>query len=72
MDVAGGIPDVVKDYINSMKENDSLVRTRIGLGMILIKGLAPLCGVKVSVTDNLWDSRAVGTIYLLEYDRKKR
>ena len=53
----------MKDYINSQQENEPSVIAKIGLGMILIKGLAQLCDVEVSVEDNIWDSRAVGTVY---------
>ena len=59
----------MKDHINSQQENESSMIAKIGLGMILIKGLAPLCSVEVSVEDNTWDSKTVGTIYKISFEK---
>jgi signal transduction histidine kinase len=67
VDVAGGMSSELKDYITSQEKDVSSVATEISLGSILIKGLAPLCGAKISIKDNTWDSRAVGTVYLLGF-----
>ena len=71
VDVGGGMLDDMKEYINS-QENTSSVAAKIGLGLILVKGLAPLCGAQISVSDNIWDTRAVGTVYLLTFESKPR
>ena len=71
MDVAGGMLDDMKKYINS-QENTSSVTVKIGMGLILVKGLAQLCGTQISVSENIWDTRAVGTIYLLTFESKPR
>ena len=38
VDVAGGMPDDMKEYINSQQENEPSVISKIGLGLILING----------------------------------
>jgi signal transduction histidine kinase len=68
VDVAGGMPADLMEYINS-SEFSSKMNTKTGLGTILIKGLPSLCGAEISTTDNIWDERAVGTVYLITFER---
>jgi signal transduction histidine kinase len=68
VDVAGGMPADLMEYINS-SEFSSKMNAKIGLGTILIKGLPALCGAEISATDNVWDDRAVGTVYLITFDK---
>jgi signal transduction histidine kinase len=70
VDVAGGMPDDLKKFINSQEKNESSAAAKVGLGMILIRGLTPLCGAEIKVNDNIWDSRAVGTVYFLIFEKK--
>ena len=71
VDVAGGLPEDFKKYINS-SELSSPTIAKIGLGTILIKGLPVLCGIEIGVMDNLWDNRAVGSVYILSFEKNSK
>jgi signal transduction histidine kinase len=68
-DRSGGIPDDVKDFLNSPESLSRPVAPSIGLGIILIRGLSLMCSLKIAVSDSIEDFQVVGTTYLLRTNR---
>lgn len=67
-DSAGGLPTEVKDFLTGKEESPTVIAPGQGLGIGLIRGLAPLCGTKMQVEDRIVDEEIIGTTYLLEFD----
>ena len=64
-DRAGGLPQAPLDYIN--KPGELSKAPGVGLGLILIKGLAPLCQVEVHAENVYENGQPVGCRYNLEF-----
>ncbi|MHA1959771.1 MAG: sensor histidine kinase [Candidatus Thorarchaeota archaeon] len=70
-DAAGGLPSLLKDFFNTQNNGDLPRTPSNGLGIGLIKGLAPLCGVRISVFDRREGSELLGTVFHLEFECAK-
>lgn len=68
-DQSGGIRSELKEYLNTRVMKSESLPTGSGLGLVLIKELAPLCSVKFHVTDNIIDGEVAGTCYSLTFER---
>lgn len=67
-DSAGGMKESQLEYINSSKSGD-MGPPSSGLGLGLIKGLAPLCGIELRAR-NMKNSQSVpGTAFILKFRR---
>jgi len=68
IDSAGGIPHDVREFLNNPKAFYSSIAPGMGLGIILIRGLSLLCGIKLKVEDNINENGVVGSVYYLTFD----
>ncbi|MHA1929875.1 MAG: sensor histidine kinase [Candidatus Thorarchaeota archaeon] len=68
-DNAGGMKPAVKRFINDGGLSIGNTIPGVGLGLTLINRLAPVCGIKIQVEDNINDSEVNGTIFLLTFDK---
>lgn len=70
-DRGDGLPEGIKEFLNS---SDGLSRPEqpiVGLGILLIKGITSLCGIPFVVSDNVEDISVTGTTYRLRLNRAK-
>ena len=65
VDDAGGMPIQYKEFLNSPESVFEPKPPGTSLGIVLIRGLAPLCGVRLRVKDNVIESTVKGTIFSL-------
>ncbi len=68
-DNAGGLPQLVQDYLNSDGSTVQDIVPGDGLGIAIVKGLTILCGVKLHVSDRLLDSEIVGSSFHLKVQK---
>lgn len=66
-DHAGGLPVDMKDYLNNPNSLSEQKVPGLGLGVILIQGLANMCNAQIRVDDELDGSTAIGTRYILTF-----
>ena len=66
-DCGGGLSDDIKDFLNNPNSLSENVAPGMGLGIILIQGLANMCGFQLHVEDVLDESKIVGTKYILRF-----
>lgn len=67
---AGGIPSQYKKFLNSPESVFEPKPPGTSLGIVLIRGLAPLCGIRLSVIDNVIESRIKGTVFGFLFQHK--
>jgi signal transduction histidine kinase len=67
-DHAGGMSPEIREFLNNPNAFSSPIAPGMGLGLILIRGLSLLCGIKVHVTHNTSESGVDGTTYFLTFD----
>ncbi len=68
-DDAGGLPVNILEFLNNPESLSSQAAPGMGLGVILIKGLSILCGVKFKVDNVSKDGQSVGSVYKLDFER---
>ncbi|MFW9808565.1 MAG: ATP-binding protein [Candidatus Thorarchaeota archaeon] len=66
-DRGSGLPENIKTFLNSTDAIYKSEKPLVGLGVLLIRGIATLCGVHLDVTDNVEDLSVTGTTYLLRF-----
>jgi K+-sensing histidine kinase KdpD len=71
LDTAGGIPTEILDFLNHPQAFSSQSAPGVGLGIILIRSLAALCGIPMKVEDIVDDDeQVVGSLYQLQFKLK--
>lgn len=65
IDDAGGLPTQYKEFLNYSESIFEPKPPGTSLGIVLIRGLAPLCGVRLNVADDIVESRTKGTVFSL-------
>lgn len=68
-DDSGGLQDDVFKFLNDPNSLSSKDAPGKGLGVILIKGLSFLCGIRFKVSNKYADDEIVGTIFSLQFDK---
>jgi signal transduction histidine kinase len=72
-DLGNGLPEKVKTFLNSPKSISKPDTPVLGLGVLLIRGIATLCGVHLYVFDNNEaDINTTGTTYHLKFNAATR
>jgi len=66
-DRAGGIPVEIQEFLNNPDALSSPSAPGIGLGIILIRGLALLCGIPMNIQDVVEDEQVVGSLFQLHF-----
>ncbi len=66
-----GLPDNIKTFLNSTNAISNPDRPLVGLGVLLIRGIASLCGILLVVSDNIEDISVAGTTYNLRFNGAK-
>jgi signal transduction histidine kinase len=66
-DRGGGLTDAIKDFLNNPNSLSGQVPSGMGLGVVLIQGLATMCSSNLHVQDFVEDSKVVGTAYTLTF-----
>lgn len=69
IDTAGGLPPALKEFLNNPETEISQIAPGMGLGLGLIKGLTPLSGASLNVTDHIVEEKVVGTAFSLTFKR---
>ena len=64
-DRGGGVSEKIKRFLNNTDSLSESVAPGVGLGLVLIQGLALLCSVQLHVDDVIEESAIVGTKYTL-------
>jgi signal transduction histidine kinase len=70
-DRGGGLSEELKAFLNSTESLKKPDQPLVGLGMLLIRGIASLCGISLHVTDNIADMSVIGTTYHLRFNESK-
>ena len=68
-DRGSGLSEKVKAFLNSPDSLSKPNRPLVGLGILLIRGIASLQGVSLHVSDNLDDMSITGTTYHLKFNK---
>lgn len=63
-----GLSDNIKAFLNSSDALSSSDKPLVGLGVLLIRGIASLCNILLVVSDNVEDMSVVGTVYNLRFN----
>ncbi|MGY5881834.1 MAG: HAMP domain-containing sensor histidine kinase [Candidatus Thorarchaeota archaeon] len=66
-DRGGGLADDIKDFLNNPNSLSEDIPSGMGLGIVLIQGLATMCISNLRVQDFVEDSKVVGTTYILNF-----
>ena len=66
-DRGGGLTDTIKDFLNNPNSLSEQVPPGMGLGIVLIQGLAAMCRANLRVQDFVENSKVVGTTYALSF-----
>lgn len=66
-DRSGGLSKELKTFLNSPDSLSKPVAPGLGLGLVLIRGLAIICGVGLSVDDVIEESKVIGTKFVLNF-----
>ncbi|MFO7836632.1 MAG: ATP-binding protein [Candidatus Thorarchaeota archaeon] len=69
LDRAGGLPTEVQDFLNNPDSLSSRSAPGVGLGIILIRGLAEICDITMEAQDVVEDEQVVGTLFRLQFER---
>lgn len=64
-DRSGGLSDEMKNFLTSPSSLFEQTAPGYGLGLILIRGLTQLCGIRLQVEDVVENGKAVGTTFAL-------
>lgn len=64
-DRSGGLSDDIKNFFTSSTSLSQQVVPGYGLGLILIRGLTQLCGIRLQIEDVIENGSIVGTKFLL-------
>jgi hypothetical protein len=70
-DRGSGLPDNIKTFLNSTDALSKPDQPLVGLGVLLIRGIASLCGIVLVVSDNVEDISIAGTTYNLRFNGSK-
>ena len=70
-DKGGGLPEDIKTFLNSSDAISKPTKPIVGLGIVLIRGIASLRGIHLQVTDNIENSVVTGTTYHLKFSGSK-
>lgn len=70
-DRGSGLPENIKTFLNSTSALSKPDRPLVGLGVLLIRGIASLCGIRLIVSDNVEDMSVTGTMYKLRFNGAK-
>ena len=70
-DRGSGLPENIKSFLNSPDSISRQNRPLVGHGVILIRGIASLCGISLHVSDNIEDLSVTGTTYYLRFNNIK-
>jgi signal transduction histidine kinase len=68
-DRSGGLSQELKDFLNSPESLSRPVPPGLGIGVVLIRGLAIICGIDLCVEDIIQDSSVIGTKYILGFKK---
>jgi signal transduction histidine kinase len=66
-DNAGGMPQTIKDYIQSNGSGSNQTNPGTGLGIYLIKGMSDFSRIDVSLRDRILEGRVIGTTFMLTF-----
>ncbi|MFW9793954.1 MAG: ATP-binding protein [Candidatus Thorarchaeota archaeon] len=66
-DRGDGLPEKIKNFLNSPDAISNKDRPLIGLGVLLIRGISSLCDIHLHVTDNDEEISVIGTTYHLRF-----
>ncbi|MHA1137197.1 MAG: hypothetical protein ACTSSE_11995 [Candidatus Thorarchaeota archaeon] len=66
-DRGGGLSDSIKEYLNNPNSLTEQVPLGMGLGVVLIQGLATMCRTNLQVQDFVDENKVVGTTYTLSF-----
>jgi len=67
-DRGNGLPEKIKNFLNSPDAISKPNRPLIGLGILLIRSIASLCSISLHVSDNTEDISVTGTTYHLKFN----
>jgi K+-sensing histidine kinase KdpD len=67
-DRGNGLSENIKTFLNSSDSISKPDRPIVGLGVILIRGIASLCNIHLVVSDNTDDISVIGTTYYLKFN----
>ena len=70
-DRGSGLSDNVKTFLNSSDALSHPDKPLVGLGVLLIRGIASLCNILLVVSDNVEDISVTGTTYNLRFNGSK-
>ncbi|MHA2383923.1 MAG: ATP-binding protein [Candidatus Thorarchaeota archaeon] len=70
-DRGSGLPENLKEFLNSPDALSKPDMPMVGLGVLLIRGIASLCGIQLLVSDNVDDISVTGTTYNLRFNGSK-
>ncbi|MHA1965376.1 MAG: ATP-binding protein [Candidatus Thorarchaeota archaeon] len=70
-DRGNGLPEKIKMFLNSTNALSNPDKPLVGLGVLLIRGIASLCGILLVVSDNVKDISVTGTTYNLRFNGTK-
>lgn len=68
-DRGNGLPENIKTFLNSTNALSKPDKPLVGLGVILIRGIASLRGIHLVVSDNVENNNTIGTTYHLKFQR---
>ncbi|MFW9787034.1 MAG: sensor histidine kinase [Candidatus Thorarchaeota archaeon] len=63
-----GLPEKIKAFLNSSDAISQEGSPLVGLGVLLVRGIATLCGISLYVSDNVEDISVPGTTYRLKFN----
>ncbi len=63
-----GLPENIKTFLNSTAVLSDPDKPIVGLGILLIRGIASLCNISLVVSDNVEDISVPGTTYNLRFN----
>lgn len=70
-DRGSGLPEKIKSFLNSPDAISKQNKPIVGLGVLLIRGIATLGGISLHVSDNIEDISVTGTTYHLRFNGVK-
>jgi len=68
-DRGSGIQNNIKAFLNNPDSISKPDKPIVGLGVLLIRGIATLCGITLHVSDNIEDLSVTGTTYYLKFNK---
>lgn len=67
-DRGSGLSEKIKTFLNSPNSISQPEQPVVGLGVLLIRGIASLLGIQLDVSDNIEDISVPGTMYRLRFN----